>query len=125
MLPGKGACGCGVTCAPAPDGGTSATSAAQLPECHWPAALDPTDAATAGQCRAARAFVTCQEENGGVLAGLMNDWPGCTDDCTDNEYGAACGAVGPSTTPMPDPPSGCRMVAPTPGGVVFYCCPCL
>jgi hypothetical protein len=143
LLPGTGPCGCGATCAPAPespDAGIaqgSDSGATQLPACRWPAALDPTDGAATGQCRAARAFVTCQDGTGGGQGCLSNDPMRCPDlsaqpavgltcqnECAANEYGAACGSVGPSTAPFPTPPTGCRMVAPTPGGIAFYCCPC-
>jgi len=133
LLPGNGPCGCGATCAPGPGDSDAAASA-----CQWPAALDPSDASTNGQCRAARAFVTCQDSTGAGQGCLSNDptacpdipvgasvTRSCQDQCNANEYGAACGSVGPSTAPFPTPPSGCRMLVPTPAGIAFYCCPCI
>jgi hypothetical protein len=103
-----------------------------LPACTWPASLDPTDAGN-GQCRAARAFVSCDLSNGGIQGCLSNDpahcpdqQPGttqtCHDQCGAHEYGIACGAMGVGLTSPP--PEGCRNMNATPGGIVFYCCPC-
>jgi hypothetical protein len=132
LLPGTGACGCGAICAPGPADFDAAASA-----CQWPAALDPVDASTSGQCRAARAYVTCQDSSGAGQGCLSSDPTACPDipmgtgvtrtcqnQCAANEYGAACGSIGPSTAPFPTPPTGCRTFAPTPAGIVFYCCPC-
>jgi hypothetical protein len=112
-----------------------APATAQLPACSWPASLDPIDAAS-GQCRgAARAVLSCVDPGGAGEICLSNDLAGCPDRagsaagsstcqdlCNAGEYGIICGAVGP--VPEVQPPSGCRSRAPTPAGVVFYCCPC-
>jgi hypothetical protein len=97
--------------------------------CRWPARLDRTDAAF-GQCRAALKLLSCTSEGGsGSICVSNEDWcpftppPSfeCSSECVAGEYAAQCGAVGTSA----DPPSpACRSVIPTPGGVVFYCCPC-
>jgi hypothetical protein len=119
-------------------GGNGAMDATGLPVCQWPAALEPSDASAAGQCRAARAFVSCADANGGGVSCLSDDPTKCPDtpvqvgatftcqnQCAADEYGAACGSVGPSTAPFPEAPAGCRQLAATPAGVVFYCCPCI
>lgn len=107
-----------------------------LPACAWPARLDDLDAAV-GTCHAARRMLTC-ELSGGATQGCLSDdaqCPAegsgspvkpCEDVCQPDEYAAACGAIGaigPSTV-QDDPPVGCHDAMPTPGGVVFYCCPC-
>jgi hypothetical protein len=58
-----------------------------------------------------------------------NAIPHCTDQCEADEYAVSCG--GPpvldadgSVQPTPLPPSACRSMGGTPGGNVFYCCPC-
>jgi hypothetical protein len=123
-------------------GGTTAengtTDVDGLRACQWPATLASGDASSAGQCRAARAFVSCQDSNGGGEVCLSNDptrcadspqQPGvttaCQNQCAADEYGAACGSPQPSTAAFPEAPAGCRELAPTPGGIVFYCCPCV
>src|SRR5579859_5722820 len=87
---------------------------------------------------AARACVGCTGEAGGGEFCLSNDPttrddPGgpsvsggpftCRDDCAPNEYGLACGGIGPNPAPS-NPPAACRSVAVTPAGVYFLCCPC-
>jgi hypothetical protein len=109
--------------------------AVQYPACHWPAALDPTDAGD-GRCVAKRYRLACESNPSGVLAGcISNDvaqCPGngtvvgttftCHHVCAPDEYGVVCGQIGPGV--VPDPPAGCHDLVPTPGGFVFSCCPC-
>ncbi|HEX4352291.1 MAG TPA: hypothetical protein VHZ95_05240 [Polyangiales bacterium] len=101
--------------------------------CGWSSALD----GSAGQCKAARAYLTCQGSNGGGEGCLSNDLtqcPGpdpvigetfsaCKDACAADEYAVACGGPGPG--PYPSPPAGCRdsSIA-NPGGGSVACCPC-
>jgi len=66
--------------------------------------------AAPGMCGLAYGYTSCQDQ----------------DQCAGSEYAVACGGL-----PQPDaasvnqqPPSGCRLVLATPGGVAFYCCPC-
>jgi hypothetical protein len=106
-----------------------------LPACAWPSALDDPDAGR-GSCHPARFYLGCGSQSGVSEECLSDDpdhcagpepGPGlaftCHDICGPHEYGAACGSIGPG--PISDPPAGCHGAAPTPGGVVFYCCPCL
>src|SRR4030081_3933934 len=88
--------------------GCSTSSGAALPACTWPASLDPSDASD-GRCVAARAYLTCTAPGGGGAACISNDLtqcPGsagetCEDQCHADEYGAACGKVGPGSSPAP------------------------
>jgi hypothetical protein len=110
-------------------------SDAAAPWCEWPAAFDSPDAA-AGQCRAARYYLSCQGSNGGVMECMsdsLTECPGpnitpgvtysnCQNQCGFDEYALACGSVGPG--PWPDPPATCRLLPPNPGGGRNACCPC-
>jgi hypothetical protein len=115
-----------------------------------PLAGDPTDAAvSAGQCRhdptvgtgapgscgAARAFIGCEYPNGAGCFCMTDDTSckecpagaTCTDQCDANEYAVSCGSIGapdPSIT-YGDPPATCRFTSANPGGIAYYCCPCL
>jgi len=113
-------------------GGAGGTTT--LPACTWPAALDAPDAGS-GDCRAGRALLTCQGGNITELC-ISNDpsqcpgpdlTPGvsytCTDFCAPREYAVVCGKIGVGFSG--DPPTGCHNPQPTPGGTIFYCCPCL
>jgi hypothetical protein len=83
-----------------------------------------------GSCGAARAALDCEFPNGAgcVCVSDGTTCEGCAATCTNkcdaNEYAASCGGIGPSG-PSADPPAACRLVLPTPGGIAFYCCPCL
>jgi hypothetical protein len=114
-------------------GGSSSTDGA-LTLCPHPASLDDGGP---GACTIGRASLTCTLPSG-VGCGCVSDGTSCDDcgpgsgatcqnQCNDNEYAAACG--GPprpdASTSYASPPPGCRSIAPTPAGVVFYCCPCL
>ena len=133
------AIGCGSTSSLKVDGGDSAAGdvgadTGALPACRWPAGLDGHDAGR-GACVAARTFLSCAGPNGIVEECISDDpkqcagengMPGvsftCHDLCRPDEYGAVCGSVGPG--PISDPAAGCHGAAPTPGGTIFYCCPC-
>jgi hypothetical protein len=111
--------------------------ASALPACRWPSNLDNVDPST-GQCRGARTLLSCSLAGGATQICLSNDpnrcpdtgtavadagtAAACTNLCAPGEYAAACGKVGPGT--IPDPPAGCKNARPTPGGVIFYSCPC-
>lgn len=95
------------------------------PQCRWPAAVEANDAATNDQCRAGRFLVSCDLGNGTFSGGLRDDLSGCVNQCADNEYGLACGSIGPSASPTPEPPEGCHSASNTPAGIAYYCCPCL
>jgi hypothetical protein len=45
----------------------------------------------------------------------------CDNQCKATEFGAACGAVGGATMV---PPADCRLMQPSPAGIVYYCCSC-
>jgi hypothetical protein len=112
------------------------------PACRWPSSLDNVDAST-GACRAARALLSCPMPGGATTICASNQLSSCssatsgalptpadggaggacTNLCAAGEYAAFCGKVGPNTTPIPAPPAGCKDPRPTPGGLVFYCCP--
>ena len=110
-------------------GGSSTTSTSTA--CTWPASLDEADAA-AGACHAKRALMSCSLP-GNLTEGCLSDDPTqcpgaadaggtCTDQCAAEEYGVACGQVGPG--PIGTPPAACRDMGAIPAGIVYYCCPC-
>ncbi|HVR64411.1 MAG TPA: hypothetical protein VMU50_21070 [Polyangia bacterium] len=116
-------------------GATGDGAPASLPACTWPAALDAPDAAR-GACRPARTRLACQGSRGDASECISNDPERCAGNdaigpaetftchsvCAPAEYGVVCGSVGPG--PISDPPPGCHDSSPTPGGTIFYCCPC-
>jgi hypothetical protein len=100
------------------------------PACTWAPELDNDDGTVA--CRAARTLLSCPSA-GGTVTCISNDparcpmgatpsGATCTNQCAAGEYAVACGRPGP--TPAPAPPAGCKDMRPTPGGVIYYCCPC-
>src|SRR5262249_11377628 len=106
-----------------------------LPACTWPAALDAADAG-AGACRPARTLLDCTSPQGVSEVCISDDPTRCTGDngavagpftchdtCAPNEYAVSCGKIGVGLTV--DPPTGCHDALASPGGIVFYCCPCL
>jgi hypothetical protein len=116
--------------------GSDAVNPVIYPACHWPAALDPTDAGDS-RCQAKRYRLSCDGGDAGVRAFCISDdatqceGPGrvqgvtftCHHDCAPNEFGLICGGIGPASA-HDDPPAGCHSSSPTPGGIIFYCCPC-
>jgi hypothetical protein len=104
--------------------------------CPLPPSL--TADAGVGQCHAARRLLRCHLAQGATQICLSSDPSrcpesttsgtdagapgGCTQLCAPGEYGVACGAPAPDTSFSP--PTGCKNMPPTPGGVFFYCCPC-
>jgi hypothetical protein len=93
--------------------------------CSWPADLEGD---AGGTCRAASFLLTCRRGRGVFC---LSDNPnscgttssGCQSQCGPNEYGAACGFIGPGGSVDPPAP-GCHGQLLTPGGLAFYCCPC-
>ena len=100
-----------------------------LPACTWPSELDKGKA-TGATCYPARAYVSCTLP-GGVDDHCLSDKPTtcpgvgpfdpCMNECQPNEYAVACGG---KAGPIPDPPTGCRAISPSPAGYKYYCCPC-
>jgi hypothetical protein len=103
--------------------------------CTWPTIFEAADASP-GQCRAARAYLSCQGSNGGGMLCLSNSatecpdpnqtpdvvYAACVNQCHEGEYALACGGIGPG--PWPQPPATCRPLPPSPGGGSISCCPC-
>lgn len=103
------------------------------PTCTLPAGLAPLSAGGSREtCIAAQALLTCEASSGDGAICLSDDpsqCPGtmtmdftCHNECAADEYGVACGGVGPGNVPAP--PAGCKRGIPDPAGIVFYCCPC-
>ncbi len=124
--------------APSETGTNTVVSGAGPQLCQWPAAFDPSDASAPGACRAAPALVHCLDGNGGGQICLSRDPTTCSESpeqpdatfdcknqCATNEYAALCGSIGPGALSDVEIPTGCRMALATPGGVAFYCCPCM
>jgi hypothetical protein len=86
--------------------------------------------ASADGCRLGAFLLQCRDPSGSGATCVTNDPDRCADgpvnchnECGVDEYAAACGRVGPGGYVAP-PSQECRSRFPTPGGVVFYCCPC-
>lgn len=87
----------------------------------------------AGQCSAQLHLLTCSRGDGSssiCLSDVTNACPeldesfdSCESRCEDGEYAMACGGVNPMNE-YEQPPEVCRSAGATPGGVVYYCCPC-
>jgi hypothetical protein len=104
------------------------TDGAALIECDVPA-----DSGEAVACHAGRELARCTSPNGSAICiteengrcdGTDANFE-CESICEPNEYALSCGSVGglaPGGAQLPA--EACRSVFPTPGGVVFYCCPC-
>jgi hypothetical protein len=100
--------------------------------CSWPASLDD---AGAGGCYAARAIIACTDPSGDGCFGLSNE-ANCSvcgdgyndpmDKCGADQYGVVCGSTGTSSLgeSIGAPPAGCTSQGATPGGTIYYCCPC-
>jgi hypothetical protein len=117
-------------CSGSLSGGTGSALSVASTQCSWPAGLDD---AGAGGCRAERALVQCSDSSGGQCLGLADDvsCSGCgdgfsspVDRCGADQYAVVCGSIGPSSIPAGTPPAGCTNPIGTPGGTIFYCCPC-
>ncbi|MES1173008.1 MAG: hypothetical protein ABUL62_01675 [Myxococcales bacterium] len=124
------ACACGGEAAPNGSKQTGTPS-----ECGRPTVS--ADAGS-GACSVARAYVSCTSANGGCLC-LSDDpttcsncaaqFPGpltCVSQCAASEYAVSCGGPpqpGGGTT-YRDVPAACHVVASTPGGSQYACCPC-
>jgi len=86
-------------------------------------------------CRSARRLLTCVNPDATQQICLSeapdrcSDPPAgsggaaaCEDLCDQGEYAVACGTPGPGG--VASPPPDCQARVPTPGGLVFACCPC-
>ncbi|MBI5535790.1 MAG: hypothetical protein HY898_23935 [Deltaproteobacteria bacterium] len=115
--------------------GGSATTSAENVDAGG-AALGTCKIPTDTQCTTARAQVRCNGSNG-VTADCLSDDPStcahldsmpggvtftCSNVCTEKQYAAACGSIGPG--PHIEPPAGCETTLQTPAGVSLNCCPC-
>ena len=112
--------------------------------CGWPSSLaslaSGASAArpdgSAGQCVAARAYLSCAGSRGDTHLCLSDNttecpaagsvvgetFGNCHNLCRPDEYAVACGGPGPG--PWPSPPAQCRTLPPGPGGGSTACCPC-
>jgi hypothetical protein len=119
---------------PSVDSGSPDAAPAALPACGMPK-IDQGDAAP-GQCKVDRTLLSCLLPDGSSEI-CTSDNPAscpdlgvaaiqsCIDRCAANEYAIACGAPGPSSGNFAPPAVlNCHATVYTPGGVVFYCCPC-
>ena len=121
---------------PSTEGGAGATEGdspggiATSSDCSLP----PDDQAS-GSCHARRVLARCTSADGSSIC--ITDEGGrcegtdesvsCENLCEPDEYALSCGSLGgraPGGATPAAPPDACRSVAPTPGGIVFYCCPC-
>ncbi len=116
------------------DGGLLDGAAPTLPACAWPK-IDQGDASP-GQCRVDRTLLSCILEDGSTeicTSSNLANCPDqsstmtqlCIDQCGAGEYAVVCGSPGPSAMAFEPPVAlACHATLYTPGGVVFYCCPC-
>jgi hypothetical protein len=107
----------------------STTDADQQGACELPSSDAP------GACHAGRQLARCTSDNGGSLCITdeggrcegSDDSFSCESVCEPDEYALSCAAVGglaPGGAASQSPPEACRSLFPTPGGIVYYCCPC-
>jgi hypothetical protein len=90
------------------------------------------------QCTTGRYSLSCKGSNGGGAFCVSDDatrcpgpdpapgavtYASCENECAAGEYGVACGSPGPVASSA-RPPAGCHTVKVTPGGALYYCCPC-
>jgi hypothetical protein len=87
-----------------------------------------------GACGVGRALLDCEFPNGAGCGCVTNNatcdgcaGSTCTDTCDANEYAVSCGGIGPGDPSITyaDPPAACRFASANPGGIAYYCCPCL
>jgi hypothetical protein len=85
-----------------------------------------------GSCRSDRRLLECKTPGGGGLDCLFQSCAEadgfrpdrCHDLCEPDEFAASCGGIGPNAASNAPPNSACHDALATPGGVIFYCCPC-
>jgi hypothetical protein len=139
--------GCGATISSgdtsSETGGSSTDTSAGLPQCSWPADLDPpVDAGPAWsvgrtylQCQDGSATELCVSDNLTSCPGtnpVVGATPGpCVDLCKVDEYAVYSGGPpifmpdgGVGYALMPNLPASCRQVGFNPGGWGTSCCPC-
>jgi hypothetical protein len=125
------------------DAATSASSSgATLPQCTWPADLDPPDAGPSWGI--ARLYLKCDDgsdtelclSNDPTICPGSNAIPGatetnCVDQCAADEYAVEYGGPpliepdgGFGGYPMPNLPATCHGGGGFPSGAVIVCCPC-
>ena len=84
------------------------------------------EAAASQHCDPPNGGAICFADEDGRCDGIDATFT-CENLCAAGEYALSCGAIGgrlASGGSVQEPPAACRSVAPTPGGIVFYCCPC-
>jgi hypothetical protein len=85
-----------------------------------------------GSCRTDRRLLECKVPGGSILDCLLQSCAEadgfradrCRDLCAPDELAASCGGIGPNGASNAPPDPACHDALATPGGVVFYCCPC-
>jgi hypothetical protein len=118
--------------------------ASELPQCSWPASLDPPSDGGAWGWSVARTYLSCKDGDDTALC-LSDDpttCPGsnpiagatytdCVNQCHPDEYAVASGGPpqplpdgGDAYPAEPNLPASCRSVGITPSGRGFSCCPC-
>jgi hypothetical protein len=119
-------------CSGSLNGGNGSALSLASSQCSWPANLND---AGAGGCYAARAIIACSDPSGGGCFGLSNEascsicgdgYTDPVDKCSVDQYGVVCGSTGTSSLgeSIGTPPAGCTSQGATPGGTIYYCCPC-
>jgi hypothetical protein len=114
---------------PSVTGGDAATS------CVYPAAARTRNDASGVGCAPQVPSQSCEIGNGATVApdgAVVSGTEACASSCSGDAYELVCSsgsaprdAGGPNTIPSPDTSLDCtEMVATTPSGELFYCCPC-
>lgn len=102
-------------------------------EAAYAAACDMNVAtADSGSCRSDRRLLECKLPGGGGMTCLSESCAEdpsfrpdrCEDLCEPDELAASCGGIGPNAGSNAPPNPACHDALATPGGVIFYCCPC-
>lgn len=92
----------------------------------------PSDSGEGASCHAGRELLRCTSPSGGAICigeadsrceGTDASFT-CESVCEPDEYAASCGSTTPGGGGAQPPAEACRSLFPTPGGVVYYCCPC-
>lgn len=118
----------------------SQDAAAAVRACRWPESLNDAGPGIRA-CAVGRAYVECSYPSGAGCGCISNDpttCPGCGpatgatchSQCAANEYAVSCGGPpallpdGGIGDPYQDAPAACTVIAGTPAGNSYSCCPC-